>query len=81
MSRKAKCAKACLQSHVGIREEIYGLQKYVQQRLAVIVPDGPIDCNEVLKLRPAEPIRTSRENTCGIQAYLLRCELECYAYN
>ena len=41
------------------------------------MPDGPIDCNEVLKLRPAEPIRTSRENTCGIQAYLFRYELEC----
>lgn len=53
--------------------------KYVQQRLAVMVPDGPIDCNEVLKLRPAEPIRTSSENTCGIQAYLFHCELERFA--
>ena len=60
-------------------EEKYGIREYVQQRLAVIVPDGPIDCNEVLKLRPAEPMRTSRENTCGIQAYLFRCELECCA--
>ena len=49
-----------------------------EQRLAVIVPDGPMDCNEVLKLWPAEPIRTSRANTCGIQAYLLRYELKYY---
>ena len=46
-----------------------------------MVPGGPIDCSEVLKLWPAEPIRTSRANTCGTQAYLFRCELECYAHN
>lgn len=62
-----------------IGKGVYGLGKHIQQRLAVIVPDGPTDCNEVLKLRPAEPIRTSRENTCGIQAYLFRCELGCNA--
>lgn len=43
------------------------------------MPGGPIDCNEVLKLWPAEPIRTIRANTCGIQAYLFRRELECRA--
>ena len=38
-----------------------------------------MDCNEVLKLWPAEPMRMSSEKTCGIQAYLFRYELECYA--
>ena len=46
----------------------------------MIVPAGPMDCNDVLKLRPAEPMRTSRENTCGIQAYLLHYELGYCAY-
>ena len=72
-------AKTFLQIHDAIGKSVYGLGKHIQQRLAVIVPDGPTDCNEVLKLRPAEPIRTSRENTCGIQAYLFRCELGCNA--
>jgi len=46
-----------------------------EQRLAVIVPAGPTDGREVLKLWPAEPMRTRRANICGIQAYLSCCEL------
>lgn len=46
-----------------------------EQRLAVIVPAGPTDGREVLKLWLARPMRTKKANICGIEAYLSPYEL------
>ena len=46
-----------------------------EQRLAMIVPVGPTDGREVLKLWPAAPMRAKRAIICGIQAYLSLCQL------